>query len=125
MFWKSFLVAFLLDNKKHFYQSKKNNSIIPMCESSINNLWKKSVRLSDGFDHTFNETETQTFDNEMLLMKIVENSKKMALLKTLENKDISNDVKILFIDEYKKNNESKIPTVNIKGGGLFKDWDNI
>lgn len=96
-----------------------------MCESSINNLLKQSVRLSDGFDHTFNETEMQSFDNEMLLMKIVENSKKMALLKTLENKDISSDVKILFIDEYKKNNESKIPTVNIKSGGLFKDWDNI
>jgi hypothetical protein len=125
MFWKSFLVAFLLDNKKYFYSSKKNNSVIQMSDTSINYLFKQNMRFSDGCDHTFNETDNEKLDNEKLLIKIRENYKKMELLRTLESINLSLESKIIIIDEYKRYNEPKIKTINIKDGGLFKDWDNI
>jgi len=134
MFLRSFFLAFLLDNKKYLYnisiEGRKKNiitqrmSIInsengPIVNDLITNLWKRS---SDGRDHRFNATEE--IDNE-LIAKIAKNNYKMNLLKTLINKELSNDIKILYINDYERLNKPKIETPNLKAGGLFKDWDNI
>jgi hypothetical protein len=140
MFWKSFFLAFLLDNKKYLYNhsncGRKKRNVIPQhvfifnsanlndpivnnASELINKLWKKS---SDGYDHRFNNTEEI---DSTLLAKLVENNYKMNVLKFLTNKDISTNTKLLHIDEYKNSIHSKINGIDIKAGGLFKDWDNI
>lgn len=125
MFWKSFLVAFLLDNKRRFISPPNKRNFVMEQKTSvnnelINNLWKPNAIFSDGRDHTINETLNQT-----LLIKIAENYKKKDLLTILESPRLSNITKLLYIDEYNTIEQSKIQTINIKAGGLFKDWDNI
>jgi hypothetical protein len=133
MFWKSFFLAFLLDNKKYLYNSRKevrmkrnvimclniNDPIVNNASELINKLWKKST---DGCDDRFNDTEEI---DTASLVKLVENNYKMNMLKTLTNDDISNNAKLLHINHYNKLTNPKISGLNLKAGGLFKDWDNI
>lgn len=133
MFLKSFLIAFLLDNKQRiFSRLTKKNALLGKVDGTleetvenasienviISNLWRKSLTTNDGNDYRYNLTmET----NHTLLSSIKDNMHKLELLKTLESKQLSNITKLLFIEEYNKNHP-KITAVNIKSGDLFKDW---
>ena len=131
MFWKSFLLAFLLDNKGHMFMKLKNNTkcnnVMRTEENSFNNdlitnLRKTTNIISDGKDHRFNENNDT---NSFIIIKLIENYEKMELLKTLENKKLSILTKTLYIEEYNKLNEEKVSSINLKAGGLYKDWYNI
>jgi hypothetical protein len=133
MFLKSFLIAFLLDNKERIVSSLTNKNALfgkvdgkgdltvesgSIDEVIISNLWRKSLTTNDGNDYRFNLT-TET--NNILLSSIKDNMYKMELIKTLESKQLSNITKLLLIEEYNKK-DPKITGVNIKAGDLFKDW---
>lgn len=123
MFWRSFIMAFLFENKKHFCIIKRNciqNVDYSTNAELIHNLWKPTPKYSDGIDHTRNDTFNAT-----LLFNIANNYRKMNLLKTLEDNNNSIEKKILFIEEYKKGIEPSIKGIDIKAGGLMKDWEDI
>jgi hypothetical protein len=116
-------MAFLFENKKHFCIIKRN--CIQTVDYSTNaelihNLWKPNPKYSDGIDHTRNDTLNTT-----LLLNIANNYRKMNLLKKLEDNNNSIEKKILLIEEYKKSIEPSIKAIDIKSGGLMKDWQDI
>ena len=116
-------MAFLFENKKHFFTIKRN--CIQSVDYSTNvelihNLWKQNTKFSDGIDHRGNDTLNAT-----LLINIASNYKKMNLLKILEDNNNSIEKKKLFIEEYRKTIEPTIKGIDIKAGGLMKDWEDI
>ena len=72
-----------------------------------------------GYDNRYNGTDN---DNDIVL-NITRFNMQMELLKTLENKDVSQHVKIDFIERYNKNKNSSPLMPDIFSGGLYKDWD--
>jgi hypothetical protein len=116
-------MAFLFENKKNFFIIKRNciqNMDYSANNELIHNLWKSTAKYSDGADHTRNDTLNTT-----LLLNIANNYRKMNLLKTLEDNNNSIEKKILLIEEYKKSIEPSIKAIDIKSGGLMKDWEDI
>jgi hypothetical protein len=126
---RSFILAFLLDSKRYAFlpvlAENKRNIVIVSCVSSkkelLNDYWRP-LKISDGFDARFNETDVV---NNTFLSTIRINYKKMALLKTLENPNLSNMTKLSYIEDYIRPNEPTVSSLNIKAGGLFKDWESI
>lgn len=74
-------------------------------------------KMNNGNDYRYN----QTFENDQLY-NITKSLKKMALLKTLENLDVSIVEKLDNIHYYSFLFDKTIKP-NIEEGGLYKDWD--
>lgn len=70
-----------------------------------------------GCDMRYNTT---TIADHAAILRIVNLNEKMKLLKTLENPAISINQKIRII----KKDKPKIIILNLKAGGLFKDWES-
>ena len=126
---RSFVLAFLLDSKRYTFlpvlaEKKRDITIVRSVSNKkelLNDYWRP-LKISDGFDERFNETEEV---NNTFLSTIRMNYKKMGLLKTLENPNFSNISKLSHIEDYKRTIEPTVSSLNIKAGGLFKDWENI
>lgn len=74
-------------------------------------------KMNNGNDYRYN----QTFEKPQLY-NITKSLKKMALLKTLENPDISIVEKMNNIHYYSFLFDETIKP-NIRAGGLYNDWD--
>ena len=120
MLWKIFFLSFVLKNNRRRKQI--------LLDSFTSNLPIKRERrysdefnfnLNDGYDGRYNGTDN---DHE-LLVNITHFNRKMNLLKTLENKNILQDIKVKLIEEYNINEIPSPILPNIHSGGLFKDWE--
>jgi signal-transduction protein with cAMP-binding, CBS, and nucleotidyltransferase domain len=56
-------------------------------------------------------------------MDITKFMEKMKLLKKLENKNLDDFSKQLYIEDYKKRNEPVSYGLHVENAGLFTDWD--
>jgi hypothetical protein len=137
MIWKTFLISFILNSGKH-----KNLILMDSIHTSNGKISRRSRSYSEdldnltettkfsfikndntffsksGYDNRYNGTD----DNDMIL-NITKFNRQMELLKTLENKHVSQHVKIDFIEQYNKN-ENPSPLIHdIFSGGLYKDWE--
>ena len=79
-----------------------------------NNFFSKS-----GYDNRYNGTDN---DNDIIL-NITKFNIQMELLKTLENKHVSQHVKLDFIKQYNRNEKPSPLMPDIFSGGLYKDWN--
>jgi len=127
MFWKTFLISFMLNSKKHttlvFLDSKNTHLTL---QDSIPKKQRKSFDEEDnilinnqkkGYDNRYNFSEKT---NEMF--NITKFNTQLKLLKQVENKNINEVIKRDLIDEYNKK-YSKTPTYNVLAGGLYNDWN--
>lgn len=73
-----------------------------------------------GLDQRYKESPNDEYLSE--LHKLEDNYKRLDILRTLENTELSNNHKIALIDQfhYLINGES---VMNITSGGLYEDWD--
>lgn len=135
MFWRQLLVSLFLNIKQstiQTYKLKLSTEYLPDPAPSVGQEPKPEVPVPEfillkynngivdkkysGCDCRFgNETETET----ELLYNITRNFHKMTLLRYLESPDISLNDKIETI---RRNQESTKIGINLKAGGLFKDW---
>uniref|UniRef100_A0A6C0JNH3 Uncharacterized protein n=1 Tax=viral metagenome TaxID=1070528 RepID=A0A6C0JNH3_9ZZZZ len=127
MFWKTFLISFMLNSKKHttlvFLDSKNTHLTL---QDSIPKKQRKSFDEEDnilinnqkkGYDNRYNFSEKT---NEMF--NITKFNTQLKLLKQLENKNINEVIKRDLIDEYNKK-YSTTPAYNVLAGGLYNDWN--
>jgi hypothetical protein len=151
MFWKSFLISFLLNNAplsnkiknrfKNRFSYKLNidldyipdpepNPIIsqppetPSYKDDVIILKYRDTAINKeyrGLDGRFPFNSTD-YDNDIIL-NVTRNMHKLDLLRYLENPDHSNHNKISLIEQHVKDEIPSLPAPNIKMGGLFKDWD--
>ena len=151
MFWKSFLISFLINNAplsnkiknrfKNRFSYKLNIDLdyIPDPEPNpIINQPPETLRYKDdviilkyrdtainkeyrGIDGRFPINSTD-YDNDIIL-NVTRNMHKLDLLRYLENPDHSNHNKISLIEHHFQDELPTLPAPNIKMGGLFKDWD--
>jgi hypothetical protein len=140
MIWKTFLISFILNSGKHKNlilwdstftasipekiprRSRSYSDDLENCtdtiKSTINNN-NNNFFSKPGYDNRYNGTEN---DNDIIL-NITKFNMQMELLKTLENKHVSQHVKIDFIDQYNKNENPSQFMPDIFSGGLYKDWN--
>jgi len=139
---KIFLFIFLIMNINCIV-FKRNNKIL----LNIITRLKSTNNIYDGNDYRYNITNNlpikklnlrnyevaspfMTNDEEIIVLSnIGKNMHKLKILKKLLKKDVSEIEKLKEIESYetcigKKEEESKYK-LNLKAGGLFKDWDNI
>ena len=136
MFWRQLLVSLFLNIKQstiQTYKLKLSTDYLPDPAPSIGQEPKTEIpetsftllkynngivdKQYSGHDCRFgNETYRET----ELLYNITRNFHKMTLLRYLESPDISLNDKIETIQ---RNQESTKIDINLKEGGLFKDWD--
>jgi hypothetical protein len=139
MFWRQLLVSLFLNIKQstiQTYKLKLSTDYLPDPAPSVGQEPKPEVpetsftllKYNNGIvdkqysgcdcrfgNETYRETETE------LLYNITRNFHKMTLLRYLESPDISLNDKIETIRRNQE--ESKNIGINLKEGGLFKDWD--
>ena len=138
MFWRQLLVSLFLNIKQstiRTYKLKLSTDYLPDPAPSVGQEPKTEniettftpLKYNNGLvdkhysgcDCRFsNETETET----ELLYNITRNFRKMTLLRYLESPDISLNDKIETVRLNQEEESAKI-SINLKAGGLFKDWD--
>ena len=138
MFWRQLILSLFLNIKQstiQTYKLKLSTDYLPDPAPSVGQEPKAENRETpftplkynngivdkhySGYDCRFgNETETET----ELLYNITRNFRKMALLRYLESPDISLNDKIETVRLNQEEESAKI-SINLKAGGLFKDWD--
>ena len=126
MFWKTFFITFIFQNKKYIKFTKLdathnflNSDKIPIKRKNFEKTNSSNDNRS-GYDNRFNESESNTHT----ILNIVKIHKQMQLIKILENKNISENLKIDSISNYTKV-FMPLPIVpNIFGGGLLNDWNS-
>ena len=142
MIWKTFFISFILQNKKFTRllildatstnlapekipkRQRSNSEDLDNSTENFNTNKNTTSKLStifnkSGYDNRYNDTNI----NNDVMFNINKWNKQLKLLKKLENKNISNIVKLDLIDEYKKELPSPI-IPNIYAGGLFNEWHN-
>jgi hypothetical protein len=140
MIWKTFLVSFMLNASKYkrllILDSTYTSSIpekIPRrsrsysddldnCTESTNSYLNKEANTffsKPGYDNRYNGTDNDTD----IVLNITKFNIQMDLLKTLENDNVSQHVKIKLINQYNKNEIHSPLKPDIFSGGLYKDWD--
>jgi len=103
---KFFLVLFLA--------CLQNNKLIPIKDNS-NTFQSKKDSKYDGFDHRYNNNET---DNEKInLHKIYKHFQNKEILNILKNENVSLIKKVFIL------NDNSIRKYNIFAGGLMRDFD--
>ena len=129
MFWKTLFISFIMNNKKYTryilldakhneFNSRRQRSNSDEFDNKDTNVNKSSFFFQKiGYDNRYNYSE-----NNDVVINITQFIQQMELLKKLENKNISEPVKMDLIDNYKKYYSPSIG-FNIYEGGLFKDWN--
>lgn len=136
MFWKTFLISFMLNNKKYttlmLLDSNKLHNVISekiprRCRSYSDELGGDlEVNKSNcffqkkGYDNRFNDSEN--YDNSDLIFNITKYSIQYKLLKELEKNNTSTHVKLDLINNYNKQFQKPL-TYNVFAGGLLDDWN--
>ena len=82
---------------------------------------KKQSFFKSGRDERYDILYNETKANE-LIFNITKFTYQMKLLKKLENDQVGTEDKLAAIAEYKKGTEDRGYVVNLKKGGLWKDW---
>jgi len=138
MIWKTFLISFVLNSVK-----RKNLILRDSIHTSTEKIPIRSRSYSDdldnctdnnsssfikkpttffskaGYDNRHNESDN---DNDVIL-NITRFNMQMEILKTLENKHVSQHVKLDLIEQYNKNKNPSPVMPDIFSGGLYKDWE--
>jgi len=138
MFWKTFLISFMLNNKKFtslvFLDSNKLNKglseKIPRRLRSYSDDFDDDLEINKnksfrffkkkGYDNRFNDSENS--DNLDIIFNITNFHTQYKLLKELEKNNTSTHVKLDLINNYNKNFPKPL-TYNVFAGGLFNDWN--
>ena len=139
MIWKAILFGFILKNIKN-KQLILNDSIptssIPKRQRSYSdefdtmNTTEKEIIINcsrsffnrhSGYDETYNSSKHPS--DEDIIFNITRFNRQMELLKTLENKNMSQSNKVKYIQQYNKDEYPNPIMPNIFSGGLYKDWD--
>jgi hypothetical protein len=82
---------------------------------------KKPKPFFQGQDMRHSTTRNETEYNQVV-MNITKFMEKMELLKKLENKNLDDFSKQLYIEDYKKRNEPVSYGLHVENAGLFTDW---
>jgi hypothetical protein len=115
---KKYTRYILLDAKHNEFNSRRQRSNSDEFDNKDTNENKSSFFFQKiGYDNRYNYSE-----NNDVVINITQFIQQMELLKKLENKNISEPVKMDLIDNYKKDYSPSIG-FNIYEGGLFKDWN--
>ena len=132
MFWKTFFISFVLNNKnnmKFILLDKKNShnfvsETIPRRPRSYSDELDSEKNKSFFYQKSGYDNRDLQSDETDIIFNITEFYTKMDLLKKLENKNISESVKIELIKNYKNDLPSGL-TYNNLAGGLYDDWDFV
>ena len=126
MFWKSLLINFIINNNKYKYHTildaKKNNFVVEHKRIRSNSdefELKPYDYQKPGYDNRNSST-----DDLEILYNVHNHYQKYELLKQLQNRNLTNQMKLDFVE--KNNIFSKTYTYkfNPLKGGLFDDWNN-
>jgi hypothetical protein len=103
--------------------SKDYTSSVKETPPDDNSVFNKQPKpFFHGQDMRYNTSRNETEYNQVV-MNITKFMEKMELLKKLENKNIDDFSKQLYIEEYKKRNEPISYGLHVENGDLFTDWD--
>ena len=129
MIWKTFFVSFMINSSKYrnliLLDSEKTHRRQRTYSDDLENTTQYSRQLGElslinGFDNRYNGSENV----DDIILNIKKFNRKMELLKTLENNNLSNHVKVEILKKYNNYETDCSVKPNILAGGLFKDWDN-
>lgn len=128
MIWKTFFVSFMLNSSKYrnlvLIDSEKTHRRQRTYSDDLENTtyYRQLGGLSsiNGFDNRYNGSENV----DDIVLNITRFNRQMELLKTLENNNISNHVKLELLKKYNNYETDYSIKPNIFAGGLCKDWDN-
>jgi hypothetical protein len=101
----------IIDN----YLDEHNSTITEMAKR-----YKHVDRPDAGYDR--HRPDDDPVESAELLRRLIENSEKMKVLRTLENAGISIHVRALFVEQYTRNYLDSPLLANLSAGGLWNDW---
>jgi hypothetical protein len=117
----------LLDSVQHISSGPKRlRSYSDDLDNSINNINSVSFNKENtffskpGYDNRHNDSDI----NDEIILNITRFNEKMLLLKTLENKNLSQHIKLELLENYNRHELPSPIKPNIFAGGLLNHWDN-
>uniref|UniRef100_A0A6C0D3I5 Uncharacterized protein n=1 Tax=viral metagenome TaxID=1070528 RepID=A0A6C0D3I5_9ZZZZ len=140
MFWRTFLISFVLNHREYFQTSLHNSNIIeeylpkqpikiasPDSSANIKRLQMNphvNESFFAGYDMRRGPFRNETLDN-MVIMNITRFRKQMDLLCYLENNGTSEIDKLTAIEDYNRMNYPNQFKPNLKSGGLLGEWSDV
>jgi len=98
------------------------NKAIECSSHLVSETRSTNINSYRGFDQRFNDTRVEVSPEFNYVFK--KRFYQLNLLRKLENPEVSTLEKIQDLEIYDGYNENSSKyTVNLKAGGLFKDWD--
>jgi hypothetical protein len=142
MFWKLFVVGFMMDRRTLHYVSKLKLSTIiippfpnedgkdflkkittkPEDDITLEDILEKRSMFKRQYSEKSGYDERYGNDTDDIVLNITEFFHKMNLLRTLERVDVSQIDKMAAIDTYEKDTSNSY-SVQIEKGGLMNDWN--
>ena len=138
MFFKLFAIGFIMDSRtirqlKHATLATMLDEPVPYEDSrdflnkvakndGIKTLDKEKNLFKSGHDERYDILYNETSRNE-LIFNITKFVYQMNLLRKLESDKVSIIEKIVAIEQYEKDTSDKGYIVQLKSGGLWKDWN--
>jgi hypothetical protein len=142
MFWKLFVVGFMMDRRTLHYVSKLKLSTIfihpfpnedgkdflkkittkPEDDITLEDILEKRSMFKRKYSEKSGYDERYGNDTDDIVLNITEFFHKMNLLRTLERVDVSQIDKMAAIDTYEKDTSNSY-SVQIEKGGLMNDWN--
>ena len=140
MIWKLLFIGFVLSNNRTnkilllnsmprnelSKRQRSNSEDINTTNETIGEIYNKSHRPffyeRSGYDERYNSSKDNISDHDVIL-NITKFYQQMELLKTLENKNVPQQRKLEYIEEYNKHNRKHPYLPDIFSGGLKNDWE--
>ena len=144
MFWRLFVVGFVLNKRNNRYSFPNKMTEITTDEPLVpsdddNNFLSKIIRVNHPSSLEeilvkktgkkkktfFNSGRDERYDilRDDMILNITLFNHQMKLLKKLESSQVSNVDKLEAITQYRKDIESGDYLLQLKKSGLMKDWD--
>ena len=144
MFWRLFVVGFVLNKRNNRYSFPNKMTKITTDEPLVpsdddNNFLSKIIRVNHPSSleeilvkktgkkkkSFFNSGRDERYDilRDDMILNITLFNHQMKLLKKLESSQVSNVDKLEAITQYRKDIESGDYLLQLKKSGLMKDWD--
>jgi len=110
----------------HIMYMTSSDSQVEQHNVSVGEMMERYRKSTIGnLDHGFDRhmPDDDPFENAEMIRRIIENNKKMKVLRTLENTNYSMDLRAVIAQDYLRNHSESPLTFNLSAGGLLDDWE--
>jgi hypothetical protein len=137
MIWQYFFISLIISNQNNINRILRTKDLSVQCKIPIAHSQDLSTKYNQTNELLSSKKQNSSFfygpgsdyrysannSESDIIFNITKFNKQMSVLKTLENKNIPQKIKIDLIEQQKKDELPSPMKLNILAGGLTTDWN--